>query len=193
MYLKNSSPVHPGIPQSLKSSFTPRIHRVPLVPLDPPKNLFGVSDFIIFVVNDCRMRLSVLSTSQLNLTIVDGWTRLIRDVPICWRAHYLQTSNLLFSIQVLEKIERLYTPTGVLCRLNLVIEIASLNDEDRHIRNFGQASCEEYQNCSSIQKRKRKRNGSPATTHPAVPPLMKGLAQDIPRHVFVSKAYPQTT
>lgn len=101
MYLKNSSPVHPGIPQSLKSSFTPRIHRVPLVPLDPPKNLFGSADLIIFV-DDCRMRLSVLSTSQLNLTIVDAWILLIRDVPICWRAHYSQTSNVLFRIQVLE-------------------------------------------------------------------------------------------
>ena len=102
------------------------------------------------------MRLSVLSTSQSNLSIVDGWTRLIGDVPICCRAHYRQTSNLLVSIQVLEKIERLYTPTGVLRLLNLVIEISSLNDQDRRIRNFGQASCEEYQNCSSIQKEKEK-------------------------------------
>ena len=39
MYPKNSSPLHPGTSQSSKSCFDPRMHRVPLQPDEPPRNL----------------------------------------------------------------------------------------------------------------------------------------------------------
>lgn len=101
MYSKNSSPVHPGIPHSSKSSFTPRTHRVPLMPLDPPKNL--LISAIFFFQTSYRMRLSILSATQFHLTIIEAWTRLICNVPICCGAYYFGPSILLLSFSRFEE------------------------------------------------------------------------------------------